>query len=107
MRWYKHLYMGEKARKKRFRILQGIRKNRLQPGVHVITPASGSSNILDILPSAVLLQEYYRKQEKLLILGVGADYVESLGVAGEIVEDMYRETGGFDLDEFLQINGQR
>ena len=63
MRWYKHLYVGEKAEKRRFSIIQNIRRGRLQPKVHVIVPASGEKNILDILPSYVLLQEYYKKQE--------------------------------------------
>lgn len=107
MRWYKHLYVGEKAKKKRFLIIQNIRKGKLQPKVHVIVPASGGQNILDILPSCVLSQEHYKKQEDLLILGIGADYFESLAVAGEIVHDLYTSTGGFVLDDFLKMNGQR
>ncbi len=107
MRWYRHLYVGEKAKKKRFSIIQNIRKGRLQPKVHVIVPASGDSNILDILPAAVLLQGYYKKQENLLILGIGADYFETLEVARAIVHDLYTSTGGFELNDFLEINGQR
>ena len=107
MRWYKHLYVGEKAKKKRFSIIQNLRKGRLQPKVHVIVPASGGKNILDILPSYVLLQEYYKKQEDLLILGIGADYFETLEVAGKIIHDLYCATGGFVLNDFLEMNGQR
>lgn len=107
MRWYKHLYVGEKAKKKRFSIIQKLRRGKLQPKVHVITPASGEKNILDILPASVLQQEYYRKQEELLILGIGASYDEALEVAARIVSDLYRTTGGFILNDFLEINGQR
>lgn len=107
MRWYKHLYVGERAGKKRFSMIQNIRKNRFQPGVHVITPASNEKNLLDIYPAAVLLQSYYKNNEDLLILGIGADYFETLLVARDIVDDIYRQTGGFSLGEFLKKNGQR
>ena len=91
----------KKQKKKRFTIIQNIRNHRFQPGVHVITPPSCGSNVLDIYPAAVLLTEYYRKKEELLILGIGADYQETLEVAGRIVSDMYRATGGFCTEEFV------
>lgn len=107
MRWYKHLYVGEKAKKKRFVIIQNLRLNRVQAGVYVIAPPSNSNNVLDIYPSAVWLGNKERGTSKRLILGIGADYFEALEVAAKIVSDIYRTTGGFSLDAFLQINGQR
>lgn len=107
MHWYKHLYVGQKAKKKRFSIIQNIRKGRYQAGVHVITPSSGGRNIMDIYPSGVLLSEYYSKKEDLLILGIAADYYEALEVVRDIVDEMYQKTGGFSIQEFLSINGQR
>ena len=106
MRWYKHLYVGKKAKKKRFMIIQNIRNHRFQTGVHVITPPSCGSNVLDIYPAKVLLNDYYKKQEGLLILGIGADYDETLEVAGRIVSDMYRATGGFCTAAFLGRRSQ-
>ena len=107
MRWYKHLYVGERAKRRRFSIIQNIRHGRFQPGVHIIIPASGSSNLLDILPASELFLDYYKKQESLLILGIGATYDDALETAGRIVNDLYRDTGGFDLKKFLETNGQR
>ena len=69
MIWYKYLYLGETAKKHRFSILQKLRLGKVQPGVHVITPASGGHNLLDILPAYVLRQNYYREQADLLIVG--------------------------------------
>ena len=97
MRWYKHLYVGQKAKKKRFTIIQNIRKGRFQAGVHVITPASCGENLM----------EYYSKKEDLLILGIAADYYEALEVARDIVDEMYHTTGRFSIREFLSNNGQR
>ncbi len=38
MRFDSHLYVGEKAAKVRYGILQGLRQKKLQPEVYVITP---------------------------------------------------------------------
>lgn len=100
MRWFHHLYVGDKAKKKRFRIIQGIRQGRLYPGAYVITPALNGNNILDIYPSASLLHPYYRDKD-LLVLGIAADYWEALEVAGQIVDEMYRKTGEFDLQTLI------
>ena len=101
MRFYKPLYMGENAQKKRFSLIQGIRRGKLRPGAYVIIPAVNGNNILEIYPSAELLLPYYRKQD-FLILGIGLGYFEALEVARQIVDDMYKKTGGFDLAEFLE-----
>lgn len=101
MRWYKHLYVGKKAKKHRFSIIQNIRKNHLQPGVFIITPASNEHNILDIYPAVTLMQPYYQ-QEDLLILGIADGYGEALEVAGQIVDEMYQKTGAFCLDGFIK-----
>lgn len=100
MRWYNRLYVGKKAKKKRYRIIRNIRRFKLQTGAYVITPAANGNNILDIYPSMTLLQPYYREKD-LLILGIAADYWEALETARQIIDDLYRKTGGFDLKEYL------
>lgn len=100
MRWFNHLYVGDKAKKKRFNMIQGIRSGRLYPGAYVITPASNGNNILDIYPSASLLHPYLRDQD-LLVLGIAADYWEALEVARQIVDEMYQKTGEFDLQKLI------
>ena len=35
-------------------------------------------------------------------MGIGLGYFEALEVARQIVDDMYKKTGGFDLAEFLE-----
>ena len=100
MRWYSHLYVGEKAGKRRFSIIQGIREGKLQPEVYVITPPQNGNNILDIYPAAELLLPYYREKD-FLIMGIAFGYDEATEVAARIVADLYRKTGGFCLNELL------
>ncbi|WP_330387656.1 hypothetical protein [Lacrimispora sphenoides] len=98
--WFDRLYVGEKAKKKRYRIIQGIRRLKPGPGIYVITPAANGNNILDIYPAMTLLWPLYREEE-FLILGIASGYWEALEVAGNIIGDMYRKTGGFDLPAFI------
>lgn len=102
MRWYNRLYVGEKAKKHRFSIIQSIRRRKYRMGVFVITPASNGNNILDIYPLATLLAPYYREKE-FLILGIAQGYGEALELAAKIVGDMYQKTGSFCLEDFLKV----
>lgn len=101
MRCYKHLYVGKKAKKQRYRIIQDLREGRFRPEVHVITPPQNGNNILEIYSSAMLLLPPYRDQD-MLILGIAADYWEALEVTRSLIDDLYRETGGFNLECWLQ-----
>lgn len=100
MHWYNHLYVGDKAKKRRFSIIQGIWEERLQPDVYVITPPQNGNNVLDIYPSAMLLLPPYRNEDY-LVLGIAVTYWEALEVVRQMTEDLYRRTGGFDLSAFL------
>lgn len=106
MFWYRHLYVGERAKRHRASIIRRIREKKYCPGVYVITPPSNGNNILDIYPQYMLLLGGYRDRE-FRILGIAAGRSEALKLAGNIVNDMYALTGGFCLDEFLAERGSR
>ncbi len=92
MRFDSHLYVGEKAKKVRYGILQGLRQQKLQPEVYVITPPQNGKNLYDIYPSPILLLPPYRDQD-LEILGIAVTYWEALEVVRRMVDDKYRKAG--------------
>ena len=99
MRWYKKLYVGEKAKKHRYETIQAVREG--QPfGFYVLTPAAGDQNLLDIYPALTLKLPYYEKQD-LLIVGVAADFEDASMLAGRIICEVYKKTGGYDVKSFL------
>ncbi len=106
MIWYDHLYVGEKAKKHRFSIIQSIRQKKAGSDIYVITPPSNGNNILDIYPVTTLYQEYYEKKN-MLILGIASGYQDALTLAGRIVDQMYRKTGAFRIGEFLEEEENR
>jgi len=99
MRWYDRLYVGEKAKKSRYEIIQSIRNGKLS-GHYVLTPSLSGKNLLDLYPAFTLLQPYYKKQD-LLVVGIAADYEDAVRLSGRIVAEVYKKTGGFDVSGFL------
>ena len=82
--WYDHLYVGDKAKKKRYQIIQAIRNSRLISGAYVITPSLSGNNVLDIYPAMELSAPWYRDEE-FFIIGIAADYWEALEVTMQII----------------------
>lgn len=100
MRWWKHLYMGEQAGRMRPRILRGIREGSFLPDCYVITLPESGNHILDIRP-VMLLTEKEKADDNLLILGVAVGYGEAALVVRDMVDDMYRSTGAFDWNTYM------
>ena len=60
----------------------------------MITLPVNDANALEIYPSYILLQKYYRKK-KLMVVGISQGYDEALEVMQDILMDCYNETGQF------------
>ena len=99
MRWYERLFVGEKAKKHRYETIQAVRNGQAF-GFYVLTPAAGDRNLLDIYPALTLKLPYYQKQD-LLIVGIAEDFEDASMLAGRIVSETYKKTGGYDVNSFL------
>lgn len=62
MIWYKDLYVGESIVHKTKKVKWKIMHNAGQIGIYVITLASNTQNLLDIIPSYELMQKGYPKK---------------------------------------------
>lgn len=106
MRWWKHLYMGERAGKNRPKVLRGIREGRPMPDTYVITLPQSGNHILDIRPVMLLTKEE-RETDDLLVLGAASGYGEACQVVRAMVDDMYQKTGGFNWRQYMEyLEGQ-
>lgn len=106
MRWYKNLYAGESVRHKHKKIKWKIMHNGGQLRVYVITLASNTQNLLDIIPSWELMQKHYPKGQ-LYVIGLAGSYEEALETAGHIINEVYKNTGGFDIRSYIQKKEQQ
>ena len=104
MQWYSHLYVGRRAKRHRYAIIQGIREERLQPEVYVITPPQNGNNILDIYPAPMLLLPPSR-DEDMEMLGIAVTYWEALEVVRRMVDDLDQKTGEVSAEAFARFTG--
>ncbi len=98
IRWYRYLYLGEKAEKKD--IWEKLRGNGIHPRLFLLVLPSNPSNVLDILPQPVLFQEHYQKIP-LYVVGAAWGKKEAMELAGKIIMETYRTTGTTKAAEYL------
>ena len=60
--WYKKLYVGDTAKKKKDKIIQKVNRRKPQLEVYLITLASNPENLLEIISTNQLMQKtIYRR----------------------------------------------
>ena len=101
MKWCENLYIGSRAKEKRWRIIWKTNHGKLQNGVFLLTLPSNEENQLDIIPANLLLQPYYKKKD-IRTAGSGVGKAEALEVLTEMMQDVFEKTGKASLREYLK-----
>ena len=101
MVFVKKLIVGKSLKNKKQKIMWKIRHNSGMFDVFVITLSSNKDNLLDIINSSVLMQKYYPK-DNMIIVGIAKGYDEAVDIVGRIVEKVYKETGSFNVREYVE-----
>lgn len=110
MKWYKKLYLGENAKKEKYKVFGHIRKGRFCVDTFLITLPSNPSNILDIYSANMLLQPHFKKSkvlDEIYVVGLAKGRMEALELVRDIVEDVYKNTGGFDIGTYLKFGSKQ
>ncbi len=102
MRWWDHLYMGEQAARLRPSLLRRMREGGFLPDTYVITLPQSGNHLLDMEPFLLFNREK-RPDKKDLILGVAVGYSEACQVVRDMIDDMYRHTGAFDWEAYMEL----
>lgn len=103
LKWYKNLYVGNNAKKKKKKIIDKINNGSGQLGIYVITLAASQKNNLDIFSSNHLLQKSFRECCP-LIVGIAKGYEEAMDLVQEITQDVIESTGSVDIRGYLENN---
>ena len=101
IRWYRKLYMGENARKKRYKIVWKVKHKAGIPGIYLITVPMFGNNQLEIVNSSELLQKHYNHTTT-CIVGIAAGYEEALRLVERIVSEVLAETNNVNLRQYFQ-----
>lgn len=101
MKWYNNLYISPSAKKKSKKIVWKIKHKAGLINVYVISLASNSTNLLDIIPSSDLLFLSYPRND-VKVLGIAKGYDEAVELACQIVMEVYSNTGSFKIRKYFQ-----
>ena len=99
--WYDPLYVGPKAGRHVRKIRKRLDQGKTDLGHYLITVAANGVDELDIINSGFLTWKAVYDHLP-MILGVAADREEALEIAGRIIEDCLRSTGGTDVRSFIK-----
>lgn len=104
MKWYRKLYLGDNAKKARYKVLGLIRTGRFQKDTFLIMLPSNPDNLLDVVQAGYVFQPHFKKKmywNDLYVVGLAKGKAEANEVVRTIVDEVYRNTGGFNIREYL------
>lgn len=110
MKWYRPLYLGEKAKAAKLKTMKKVKEKRVQRDTYFITLPSNPANLLDIISANQLLWPYYRRRrvrKKIWVIGIAKGKEEAFELVRTIVDEVYQKTGGFDIREYLKFGLKR
>ena len=102
VRWALNLYTTEKTKKMLPRIMRAVGKKKLQPGVWFITIASNEKNLLDLFHGIYYVQPMFMRMNP-DIVGVAESEDKARELLLKITEDIYQETGAFDVRSYFKF----
>lgn len=100
MEWYRNLYLGEAAEKKKYRLYRRINKRRLI-NAYVVTLPSNDENVLDIYRFAELRQKFYKRRD-IFIIGLACGREEAMELAKDIIWEVWQNTGTFKVSDYIR-----
>ena len=104
MEWYASPFLDEAVCRDYRHIKRKIKKKKKHPPVYLLVlPDSSSRNLLEILPSLVLLQKNY-PTDGLLVIGMAHSREKALKMTEELFGTVYAEGFGTDLRGYMNLS---
>ena len=100
MRWYDDLYVGYNLLDKKSQVMWKIKRGKQQFNKYVITLPFNDYDVLDIYPSNVLTQKWY-KDSDIVIVGIAEGREEAMDMVQLIIMDCLNSTGGCKVKDYI------
>lgn len=112
MKWYRKLYLGAGAKEAKYKMLVRICRRSFSPDTYLITLSDNPDNLLDMFSANMLRQPYFKKKngintKEIYVVGMAKGYAEGLEVIKNIIDDVYQQTGAFDIPCCLGFGKKR
>jgi hypothetical protein len=98
--WSSSLYIGEKMKKKKEKVISSINNREATFGVYCIVFASHPGNLFDIMEANELLFPHYKKAE-VRIVGLAKGKEEAIKLVRDMLMEVYNKTGGFNVRAYF------
>lgn len=98
--WASRLYIGDKMKKKKDKVIASINDRQATFGVYCIAFASHPDNLFDVLEANELLFPYYQKSE-IHVIGLAKGKQEAVSLVQEMLMEVYNKTGEFDVRTYF------
>lgn len=102
IKWCPKLYLDPVTEKKQKKIKRRMERQKINLRVYCIALASNEKNLLDIYCSNELLFQYYKSKE-MTIIGLASSKESAVELVGNIINDVYQQTGSLDVRTFFQV----
>ena len=98
--WQENFLTGESVKNPE-KIKKKLNDGKLVPGIYLLTLSENQSNLMDIIPAAMLIQKsFYGICPKIIGMAKGKD--EALEMVRGLIDEMYTETGTFGTAEYIE-----
>lgn len=100
LKWWDKCWVGEKV-KGSVSLRSKINSGKAVPGIYLVTLSDHTDDILEIVPAVVLVQKAAYEICP-LIIGIAKGKEEAIALVQSIVEEVYQETGDFQVEEYIK-----
>lgn len=100
VKWLKNYYVGEGV-KEPGKVRRKIRAGKFVPGIYLLTLSNNPANLCEIIPAAMLMQKSYAGICP-PIFGMAKGKNEAMEMVSDILGEIYRETGSFQVTDYLK-----
>ena len=100
MKCYYALYLDKNSSLKKQEILKKLDKDEWQLEKYLIVLSKNEKNHLEIFNSVLLLQKAIDKDD-LFLVGIAGGYQEALELIEQITQNVYDETKGTDIRNYI------
>lgn len=101
MIWCKKFYCGDGIESDCARIVRLIKHKKPVEDIFVIALPVYGNNLLDIFEASELLKPFHNTKN-LEIVGIASGKDSAMLLCGRIVDEVYKETGGFDVAAYIR-----
>lgn len=100
MIFHSRMFVGETAGKHKMQLLWNLKRGKKQKDLYVITLAEGTGKLLEVYHGEALQLKLFRIEDR-TIVGLAVGKEESEAVLTDIVQTVYKETGGLKVREYF------